>query len=112
MGRKEGQRTKGNTKVNCEIFQFIQIYNVITFSQPSSSARSAELLTSSDGKSKNAIENVDFSATIFGLKPFSAEEDALIPDELKLALKKMSKKDETTKLKVRHKSKGDEEISK
>ena len=44
--------------------------------------------------------NVDISSQIFGLTPLSPEEENLIPDELKMVLKKLSKKDVTTKLKV------------
>ena len=46
---------------------------------------------------------MDVSSTIFGLTPLSAEEEKEIPDELKMALKKLSKKDVTTKLKVSEK---------
>ena len=67
--------------------------------QPSSSARSAELLSTSS--SAAAITNVDVSSTIFGLTPLTPQEENLIPDELKMAVKKLSKKDVTTKLKVR-----------
>ena len=48
---------------------------------------------------------MDISSTIFGLTPLTPEEEKEIPDELKLALKKLSKKDVTTKLKVRKKLK-------
>jgi hypothetical protein len=48
----------------------------------------------------NVITDLDISTAIFGLKPLTQQEESLIPDELKLALKKMSKKDVTTKLKV------------
>ena len=44
---------------------------------------------------------VDISSNIFGLTPLTPDEEKLIPDELKMALKKLSKKDSTTKLKVR-----------
>ena len=103
MGRKEGQRTKGNTKVR---FSFV-LKSLHSFKdqffQPSSSARSAELLSSTSLKSSTILTstpNVDISSTIFGLTPLTAEEEKEIPDELKMALKKLSKKDSTTKLKV------------
>ena len=46
------------------------------------------------------IGDLELTSAIFGLKPLTTEEENLIPDDLKLALKKMSKKDVTTKLKV------------
>ena len=103
MGRKEGQRTKGNTKVGF-LLALTSLYSFKGhFFQPSSSARSAELLSSTSLKSSTvltATPNVDISSTIFGLTPLTPEEEKEIPDELKMALKKLSKKDVTTKLKV------------
>jgi hypothetical protein len=90
MGRKEGQRTKGNTK-------------------PSSSARSADLLNS------NLTSNIDIqsnyqrglsngSLPVLGMGGISGLGDdlaeAALPGELKQTMKKMSKKDTTTKLKA------------
>lgn len=79
MGRKEGQRTKGNTK-------------------PSSSARSAELLSNVSGSTAATVS--DFSSAVFGLNPLTADEEALLPGELKMAMRKLTKKDVTTKLKA------------
>ena len=45
---------------------------------------------------------MDLTTAIFGLTPLTPQEEELIPDELKMALKKMSKKDITTKLKVKN----------
>ena len=36
---------------------------------------------------------MDLTTAIFGLTPLTPQEEELIPDELKMALKKMSKKD-------------------
>ena len=99
MGRKEGQRTKGNTKVPFSKEPLLAFLFKPSFFQPSSSARSAELL-STNSSTILSTPNVDISSTIFGLTPLTAEEEKEIPDELKLALKKLSKKDVTTKLKV------------
>ena len=105
MGRKEGQRTKGNTKVFdiffCDFFIPEKLHEKQYFLkfQPSSSARTAELLSTNLGNS-SVIGDLELTSAIFGLKPLTTEEENLIPDDLKLALKKMSKKDVTTKLKV------------
>ena len=65
--------------------------------QPSSSARSAELLSTSNPFELS--ENV--ANPVFGMISLTPEQANLIPDELKMVLKKLSKKDTTTKLKVR-----------
>ena len=48
----------------------------------------------------SGFSNVDIASQIFGLTPLTPEEEKLIPDEMKMVLKKLSKKDVTTKLKV------------
>ena len=88
----------------------ISIFIINTF-QPSSSARSADLLNAQTGINNDIQQNIhrgivpNSSLPVLGLGGLSGLGDELaeeaLPNELKQQMKKMSKKDATTKIKVR-----------
>lgn len=97
---KQAQRTKNNARVSKHISTcYSSLINC--FEQPSSSGRSAEMLGTSMPQfvGFSTVKETGFVLPGFSL-PGAETSDSALDANFQLVLKKMNKKDSTTKLKV------------